>query len=124
MVDYNPQEFSYFSVEGIELLQEFNSYKDDRREKTFTKIETSIRNIQLDDCLSDAIPICFGPKQPFRNIERMFRKTIPDKDKQNMPLDQKFIKAWVCMSEESDGAINTKTIEDIRVEMTETELNL
>lgn len=105
-------------------MQEFNSYKNDRREKTFTKIESSIRNIQLDDCLSDAIPICFGPKQPFRNIERRFRKKLPDIDQREIPLDKKFVKAWVCMSEESDGAINTKTIEDIRVEMTETELNL
>lgn len=31
---------------------------------------------------------------------------------------------WVCMNEESDGTINTKSIEDIHVEILETELNL
>ena len=38
--------------------------------------------------------------------------------------EQHFIKVWVCMSEETDGNINTKTIEDIEVEMLETELDL
>ena len=37
-----------------------------------------------------------------------------------------FLRAWVCTSEESDGTNNatTKTIEDIEVEMVESELNL
>jgi len=30
----------------------------------------------------------------------------------------------MCTSEESDGTINTKTIEDINVEIVESELNL
>lgn len=34
------------------------------------------------------------------------------------------MKVWLCKSEESDGTITTKTIEDIMVEMLETELNL
>ena len=44
IVDYNPQEICYLSIEGIVLFQEVNVYKSDRREQTFTKIESSIRN--------------------------------------------------------------------------------
>lgn len=67
------------------------------------------------------MPIVFGPKKPFRNIERVFKKS------QNIscdPIEQHYLRAWLCTSEESDGTINTKTIEDIQVEMIETELNI
>jgi len=121
MVDYNPQEFCYFAMEGIVFLQEYNVYKDERREKTFTKLETSIRNLQLDDCVSLAVPIVLGSKIPFRNIERNFlaRNGIAKQD-----FEKHFVRAWVCMSVETDGAINTKTIEDVQVELVDTEINL
>ena len=45
MVDFNPRELCYFSVEGLVLLQEVNTYKDGSRTKTFTKIESSVRNL-------------------------------------------------------------------------------
>ena len=54
----------------------------------------------------------FGPKEPFRNIEREFRKKKHEKEHHLKP-PQQFIKVWVCMGEESDGAILTRTIEDI-----------
>ena len=75
LVDFNPRELCYLSVEGIVLLNESNLYKDGHREKTFTKIQSSIRNLQIDDCLSSAVPIVFGTKKPFRNIERQFRQS-------------------------------------------------
>ena len=81
MVDFNPRELCYFSFEGIVLLQEVNVYKDGYREKSFTKIESSIRNMQIDDCLSDAVPIVFGTRSPFRNIERKYKKSLKDMDK-------------------------------------------
>lgn len=31
MVDYNPRELCYFSLEGIVFLQEHNVYNEDRR---------------------------------------------------------------------------------------------
>ena len=74
LVDFNPRELCYISVEGIVMLNEANTYKDGQREKTFTKIESSLRNFQIDDCLSMAVPIVFGTKNPFRNIERQFRQ--------------------------------------------------
>lgn len=74
MVDYSPREVMYFSLEGIVFLQEHNVFSVDRRQKTFSKMEVSIRNLQIDDCLSTAIPIVFGPKKPFRNIERTFKE--------------------------------------------------
>ena len=45
MVDFNPRELCYVSVEGLVLLQEVNTYKDGSRTKTFTKIESSVRNL-------------------------------------------------------------------------------
>ena len=45
MVDYNPRELCYFSLEGIVFLQEHNVYNEDRRQKTFKKMEVSIRNL-------------------------------------------------------------------------------
>lgn len=130
LVDFNPRELCYFSMEGIVYLNELNIFKDDMRTKTFTKHEASIRNCQLDDCLSAAIPIVFGPKHPFRRIEREFRRIdnlSDDHDKkkaEKMKVDSHFLRAWICFSEETDGTINTKTIEDIEVEMIETDLNL
>ena len=45
MVDFNPRELCYISVEGLVLLQEVNTFKDGSRTKTFTKIESSVRNL-------------------------------------------------------------------------------
>lgn len=52
LVDFNPRELCYISVEGLVMLQELNVYKSGRRQKTFTKVELTVRNIQVDDCLS------------------------------------------------------------------------
>lgn len=70
MVDFNPKELCYISIEGLVFLSEVNEYKEGSRSKTFNKIESSLRNFQVDDCLSEAVPIVFGKKLPFRNIER------------------------------------------------------
>ena len=80
LVDFNPRELCYFSVEGLVYLSEVNQYKSDRSEKTFTKTEISLRNFQIDDCLNQAVPIVFGTKIPFRNIERQFVKQELDKE--------------------------------------------
>lgn len=76
LVDFNPRELCYISIEGLVMLQELNVYKSGRRQKTFTKVELTVRNIQVDDCLSQAVPIVFGTKTPFRNIERQFIKNF------------------------------------------------
>ena len=69
-----------------------------------------------------AVPIVFGTKTPFRNIERQFRQSHGE-DKM-IAEEQFFLKVWACMSEETDGSINTKTIEAVEVEILDTELNL
>ena len=122
MVDFNPRELCYVSIEGLVLLQEVNTYKDGSRTKTFTKIESSVRNLQIDDCLNEAVPIVFGTKIPFRRMERQLKQQEGIVMKKEN--EQHFIKVWACMSEEKDGNINTKTIEDIEVDILETELDL
>ena len=42
----------------------------------------------------------------------------------NKEDEQHFIKVWACMSEEKDGNINTKTIEDIEVDVLDSEVDL
>ena len=75
----------------------------------------------MDDCLSEAIPIVFATKSPYRNIERQFKHSIGEPKSET---SQHFLKIWGCMSDESDGTISTKSIEDVHVEVLETELNL
>ena len=76
LVDFNPRELCYFSIEGLVFLSESNLYKYGNREKSFTKMEVSMRNLQIDDCLNNAVPIVLGTKIPFRNIERNFKEEI------------------------------------------------
>jgi hypothetical protein len=60
-----------------------------------------------------------GPKIPFRNIEREFRETH---DEPLLKPAKPFVKAWVCMRQEKEWDIVTKTIEDIQFELKDTEL--
>ena len=122
IVDFMPQELAYISLEGIVLLSETTLFKFNQLEKQFFKFEASLRNLQIDACVSEACPIIFGPKIPFRGIERRFKAERGIKnDGQNV---QNFVNIWVSMSEQSDGNIHTKSIEDIQIELAESELNI
>ena len=63
-----------------------------------------------------------GPKVPFRNIERRFRR---ERDLEQMPEAKPFLDIWVNESEETVGdAISTKSIEEIHISVADLEMNL
>ena len=112
-------EICYISIEGLTVLYESQLYKDDKLEKTFTKFESTIRNFQIDACQNETYPILFGPKDPFRNIERDYRAVRG----MNLPeVKEQFLKVWICMSEDNDGAIVTRKIEDIQIDVKDMEI--
>ena len=62
-----------------------------------------------------------GPKTPFRNIERGFRR---EKGLAQLPDAQPFLDIWFNMSEETVGDISTKSIEDININVADLELSV
>ena len=121
LVDFQPSEICFISFEGLVVLQEHCQFQVGTLHKTFTKTEISLRNFQMDASQSEAFPVVLGPKVPYRNIERRYRR---ERNVEQMPEAKPFLDIWFNMSEETVGDISTKSIEDIQIRVADLEMNL
>lgn len=67
-----------------------------------------LRNFQIDATDNAIYPILFGPVDPFRNIERQFRKN------HNLPYEARkkpYLEIDFFSTQENDGEIETKAIQ-------------
>ena len=62
-----------------------------------------------------------GPKIPFRNIERRFRREL---NEEQLTEPKPFLDVWFNMSEETVGEISTKSIEDFYIKYADLEVNI
>ena len=127
LVDSKPTELAYVSFEGIVFKQDLNVYLRGSFEKTFENMSLSLRNFQIDQTEEDAYPILLGPRVPFRNIERQYKKLkgIKDKnDKKDKKIAPPFIYIKLDRSEEYDGTVKTKSINLLEVALVEIEMQL
>lgn len=70
LVDFIPNELAYFSMHDIDFCNQTIFTSVNNVSTTLTDMQLTIKNIQIDAMQNEVFPVLFGPKDPFRNIER------------------------------------------------------
>lgn len=139
LVDFKPKELAFISMRC--LLIDFSTFSVQMGavEKAFTDFSLSLRNFQIDDMNNTAYPVLLGPKRPFLNIERTFKKSesykqhlksLNDKERQtlgkpkNLGVDKPFLKIEFRQSSEIDGNLSTTTIESFEMDLVPLEIKM